>query len=173
MTQVAIPKHADNRIVCDWLSPQSELPIVSVRSQPVVCKSNVDCNGDDLGVMSARECCVNNPEGLSFTDQATEMCTACIGQYSMNTLIEYEAISFDSFTVYGFFQDTFVGIEQGASHMLQVGYQKGGAQSLLFNVVTSPGTASIYVIYSLILHVGLAHNNYCTIKIYDIQWSGK
>ena len=51
---------------------------------------------------------------------------------------------FDS-TVFGFFQDSFIGLEQGPGHSVQVGYQKGAqvaAQDLAFNVVSTPGTAS-------------------------------
>ena len=51
---------------------------------------------------------------------------------------------FDS-TVFGFFQDSFIGLEQRPGHLVQVGYQKGAqvaAQNFIFNVVNIPGTAS-------------------------------
>lgn len=47
--------------------------------------------------------------------------------------------------VFGFFQDTFIGVEQGQAHMVQTGYQKGAAKArvnLVFKVVDTPGTAS-------------------------------
>ena len=47
--------------------------------------------------------------------------------------------------VFGFFQDSFTGIEQGQSHVVQAGWQKGAAQAgvnLQFNVVDKGITAS-------------------------------
>lgn len=49
-------------------------------------------------------------------------------------------------TVFGFFQDFYIGMEQRTgSHLLEVGYQKGATQverNLVFNVHDHPGTAS-------------------------------
>ena len=50
--------------------------------------------------------------------------------------------------VFGFFQDSFSGVEQGPGHMVQAGYQKGAAQAgqnLVFSVVDTPGTASEFI----------------------------
>ena len=47
--------------------------------------------------------------------------------------------------VFGFFNDSFVGEEQGQGHTVQVGYQKGAASAatnLIFSVINIPGTAS-------------------------------
>ena len=47
--------------------------------------------------------------------------------------------------VFGFFQDSFTGVEQGPGHMVQAGYQKGAAQAgqnLVFNVMDRTATAS-------------------------------
>ena len=47
--------------------------------------------------------------------------------------------------VVGFFEDSFIGVEQGPDHLVQVGYQKGAQifrQNLEFNIVNTPGTAS-------------------------------
>lgn len=64
--------------------------------------------------------------------------------------------------VFGWFQDSFTGIEQSVGpeldHNVQAGYQKGAAQArenLIFNVVDMPGTASecsiecTYTLYSV------------------------
>ena len=47
--------------------------------------------------------------------------------------------------VFGFFNDSYIGVEQGQGHTIQAGYQKGAASAgtlLLFNVVDIPDTAS-------------------------------
>ena len=47
--------------------------------------------------------------------------------------------------VFGFFQDSFTGVEQEQGHTVQAGWQKGAAEAgvnLIFNVVNTPGTAS-------------------------------
>ena len=47
--------------------------------------------------------------------------------------------------VFGFFQNSFTGAEQGSGHIVQAGYQKGAVQAgknLIFDVVDTPGTAS-------------------------------
>ena len=48
-------------------------------------------------------------------------------------------------TVYGWFQDIFIGMEQSMSYLLQAGYQKGASHvnnHLLFDVVSRVGSAS-------------------------------
>ena len=48
-------------------------------------------------------------------------------------------------TVFGWFQDTFSGMERGLRHSLQVGYQKGASHvnnHLQFDVVSRVGSAS-------------------------------
>ena len=47
--------------------------------------------------------------------------------------------------VFGWFQESFSGIERGPAHILQAGYRKGreaAARNLVFNVSNIPGTAS-------------------------------
>ena len=47
--------------------------------------------------------------------------------------------------VVGFLSTTFSGVEQGPGHSVPVGYLKGGTiagQNLVFDVRTTPGTAS-------------------------------
>ena len=54
--------------------------IVAVHAQ-VVCRASTDCNGapgDDLGVMTIKECCLNTPNSLAFSEG--EFCTPCIGE---------------------------------------------------------------------------------------------
>ena len=48
--------------------------------------------------------------------------------------------------VYGWLQDSFVGVERGASYSVQMGYLKGAAQAgvnLVFSVAREPGTAGM------------------------------
>ena len=47
--------------------------------------------------------------------------------------------------MFGFYQDSFVGVEQRSVQMVEVGYQKGAAQAgknIRFKVDVVPGTAS-------------------------------
>ena len=47
----------------------------------VVCRSTDSCrDGDEIGVMSARECCVENSNGLAYTIPGQAACTVCIGE---------------------------------------------------------------------------------------------
>ena len=51
--------------------------------------------------------------------------------------------------VFGFFQNSFVGVEQGQVHTVKAGYQKGAAlarTNLLFNVMDIPSTASEFTV---------------------------
>ena len=56
-------------------------------------------------------------------------------------------------TIFGFFQDFYIGMEQRTgNHLVQVGYQKGAIQvkwNLVFNVHDSPGTASELIDYQM------------------------
>ena len=45
-------------------------------------------------------------------------------------------------TVVGFLNTTFSGVEQGPGHSVPVGYRKGSGTNLVFNVGSTPGTAS-------------------------------
>ena len=52
---------------------------------------------------------------------------------------------FPHYLVFGFFQDSFTGIEQGPGHTVQAGWQKGAAQAgvnLVLNLVNTGITAS-------------------------------
>ena len=61
------------------------LVLVAVNAQEeVVCRASNDCNGapgDDLGVMTIEQCCLNTPNSLGFSEG--EICSACISE-SMN-----------------------------------------------------------------------------------------
>jgi hypothetical protein len=52
----------------------------------VSCRSTVSCNAtgdDEIGMMSARECCMENRDGLSYIipDQTgVQTCTICVGK---------------------------------------------------------------------------------------------
>ena len=65
--------------------------------------------------------------------------------------------------VFGFFNDSFTGVEQGPGHMVQAGYQKGAAQAgenLVFNIQFTDGTASEFLIvrYTGALHCMHVHS---------------
>ena len=54
-------------------------------------------------------------------------------------------------SVVGFLNASFSGPEQGPGHSVPVGYLKGGTiagQNLVFDVVSTEGTASEFIIYS-------------------------
>ena len=54
-------------------------------------------------------------------------------------------------SVVGFINASFSGVEQGPGHSVPVGYLKGGTiagQNLVFDVRSTPGTASEFIIYS-------------------------
>ena len=53
------------------------------------------------------------------------------------------------YIVFGFYQDSFVGVEQEQGYTVQTGYQKGAAfvgTNLLFSVISIPGTASEFTV---------------------------
>ena len=56
---------------------------VSVRSQPVdvQCSASLNCTGqgDDLGNITERECCVDNPRGLAYVSREG-ICVYCVGE---------------------------------------------------------------------------------------------
>ena len=125
----------------------------------VSCRSTVNCStsGDDvIGLMTARECCMENPGGLAYTISHPEPaeplenqhCTVCIGEYmswSMVPIHSHILFSMSTQTVFGFFQDSFVGVEQRSAHTVLAGYKKGATQAgknLVFNTRDAPGTAS-------------------------------
>ena len=57
-------------------------------------------------------------------------------------------------SVVGFIDPSFSGFEQGPGHSVRVGYLKGGTiagQNLVFDILSTPGTASEFIIYSKIL----------------------
>ena len=130
----------------------------------MVCRSTVDCSDsphDELGFMSAKECCVDTPNSLAYSIPGTETCTACIGE-CMKLIMRYQllvsincgdqALLFPLCQlniVFGFFNDSFTGVEQGPGHIVQAGYQKGAAQAglnLVFDVMDTPGTASEFTL---------------------------
>ena len=53
------------------------------------------------------------------------------------------------YTVVGFLNTSFSGVEQGPGHLVPVGYLKGGTvagQNLVFNVENTPGSASEFTV---------------------------
>ena len=57
-------------------------------------------------------------------------------------------------SVVGFINASFSGPEQGPGHSVPVGYLKGGTiagQNLVFDVISTEGTASEFIIYRKIL----------------------
>ena len=44
-----------------------------------MCCSDINCNGE-IGVMSARECCVDTPNGLAYRIPTVERSIVCIGE---------------------------------------------------------------------------------------------
>ena len=55
--------------------------------------------------------------------------------------------SYINISVYGWFQDSFTGVEQDSSYLLEVGYQKGAQQAdldLLFLTTAQPTLSGIH-----------------------------
>ena len=63
----------------------------------VSCRSTFNCNAtgdDEIGVMTAWECCVENRDGLSYivSDQTgVQTCTTCIGKPLDGSTVCYHA----------------------------------------------------------------------------------
>ena len=96
---------------------------------------------------------MDTPNGLAYRIPAVEREVVCIGECMMQQLVQCvlhvmtwpTLFSLVCQIVFGFFQDSFSGMEQGPGHVVQAGYQKGAAQAgqnLIFSVVDTPGTAS-------------------------------
>ena len=47
--------------------------------QLVECSTTVNCSSSGM-MMSARECCVNSEDGLSYSIPGLQQCYACIGE---------------------------------------------------------------------------------------------
>ena len=50
------------------------------------CRASANCAGgpgDDLGVMTLRECCLDNSKGLAYISSEGS-CISCIGKWHMN-----------------------------------------------------------------------------------------
>ena len=77
-------------------------------------------------------------------------CTTCIGgflqcKFLWNVFLNVSLLFCLQNIVFGFFEDSFIGVEQRSPHMVEVGYQKGAAQAkrdLRFKVTVLPDTAS-------------------------------
>ena len=46
----------------------------------VVCRTNTECTGMDLGLMTPSQCCVQNVQGLAFNRRGEEACIPCVGK---------------------------------------------------------------------------------------------
>ena len=55
--------------------PRADLAVVQ-------CSSTVECTSSDLGAMTARDCCIGNPESFAYTLPGSEVCHVCIGRFS-------------------------------------------------------------------------------------------
>ena len=59
----------------------------------------------------------------------------------------YRFIMYINISVYGWFQESFTGVEQDSNHLLEVGYQKGAQQArldLLFLTTAQPILSGIH-----------------------------
>ena len=93
----------------------------------VGCSSTTGCTSSDLGIMSATQCCIDNPNGLAYTLPGSDVCNLCIGwlilyKHSLTLKLKFYLVMN---VIFGWFNDSFTGIEQEASHTLHVGYLKG------------------------------------------------
>ena len=49
-----------------------------------MCRASAECSdipGDELGLMTKEECCLNDPDGYAFIEFGSETCTPCIGVF--------------------------------------------------------------------------------------------
>ena len=130
--------------------------IARTLGQTVACKRTVNCNGDSLGTMPPRNCCVNTPQGFAYV-VSNGSCIPCIGEcpyYNICTTIiawssEKSSKLHHNAVVFGFFEESFSGIEQRSPHTVQIGNQKGaqivrGDLEIQIDVGYIEGTASKY-----------------------------
>ena len=64
-----------------WLTnvcPLTGIPTCTGKEQLVECSTTLNCSSNST-LMSARECCVNSVDGLSYSIQGQEQCHTCIG----------------------------------------------------------------------------------------------
>jgi hypothetical protein len=54
--------------------------ISTAEAQLVECSTTVNCSSNGT-MMSARECCVNSEDGLSYSIPGQQQCHTCIGMY--------------------------------------------------------------------------------------------
>ena len=121
---------------------------VSVQAQS--CRSSADCSGGyEIGEMTIEECCLKTSDGLAL--QQGNSCTPCIGLLTFKSPVLNKNVhtTFKLLiimaSVFGFLDESFVGIEQEHSHAVMAGWQKGAAlieNDLIFDVTSTGITAS-------------------------------
>ena len=62
----------------------------AAEDQPVECSTTVNCSSNST-LMSARECCVNSVDGLSYSIPGQQQCHTCVGKY-LNLLSDRAAL---------------------------------------------------------------------------------
>lgn len=87
--------------------------------------------------MTDRDCCVENPEGRSFS--VDQECFNCIGTHICVTLSGAHIMIVTIISsVFGWFADSFIEVESEDDYTIQVGYQKRPqslATSLSFDII--------------------------------------
>ena len=71
------------QFTCNQLNIIILMQSLSVRAQldnvTVLCTSTLEC-GNEIGEMTARQCCVENESGLAITLREYDVCLVCIGE---------------------------------------------------------------------------------------------
>ena len=60
-------------------------------NQSVLCFSELNCNtpSGNAQIKSIRECCLDDPHGLSYNNPSTELCFDCVGKNLLSQIILY------------------------------------------------------------------------------------
>ena len=108
--------------------------IIVIDLSLVECFEALECKNStkSLGMMTAPECCIKNSSGLAYMKPGFEECHICIGKqdYDKLFLIMHDIVPL----VFGWFQDSYAGVEQEIDHIIMAGYKKG-AQTVRDNLV--------------------------------------
>ena len=46
----------------------------------VECYQTEECTNSTFGLMTAAECCIENPDGVAYTKRGSDECHVCIGK---------------------------------------------------------------------------------------------
>ena len=89
----------------------------------VKCYQTKECTNSIFGLMTAAECCIGNSDGVAYTKPRSEECHVCIGKSTY--ILDVTLITIIYHAVFGWFNDSYTGVEQDDHHLVTAGFQKG------------------------------------------------